>query len=221
MLLSNPNNPTGKIYSKEEMELIRDFVLEKDILLIADEVYREIDFYGKFQSFSTYPELMENLLVLDGFSKSHAMAGFRIGYIVGDGLMIRELLKTHQYSVTSATSISQYAALAAKEEDSKYIVTELIRRKDYITERLQERNIRYIEPDGAFYIFIDISPYMKSSIAFCERLLFRFKVAAIPGESFLGHTKDYIRISYAVDFKLLEEAMKRFFAFIDEIEKNR
>lgn len=221
MLLSNPNNPTGKIFSKLEMDIIKDFVLRHDILLIADEVYSEIDFYGKFESFSSYPELMDNLLILDGFSKSHAMAGFRIGYIVGEGLMIKELLKTHQYSVTSATSLSQYAALAAKEEDSKHIVEQLIIRKDYITTRLQERNIRYLEPDGAFYFFIDISPYMKSSIAFCERLLFRYKVAAIPGESFLGETTQYIRLSYAIDFDLLEQAMDRFFAFLDELEKKR
>lgn len=221
MLLSNPNNPTGKIFAKEEMDIIKDFVLEHDILLIADEVYSEIDFYGKFQSFSIYPELMDNLLILDGFSKSHAMAGFRIGYIVGEGLLIKELLKTHQYSVTSATSLSQYAALAAKEEDSKHILEQLLIRKDYITARLQERQIRFIEPDGAFYIFIDISPYMKSSIAFCERLLFRYKVAAIPGESFLGERADYIRISYAIDLDLLQQAMDRFFAFLDEFEKKR
>jgi aminotransferase len=221
MLLSNPNNPTGKIYSLDEMAIVKDFVLTHDILLIADEVYSEIDFYGKFQSFSVYPELMENLLILDGFSKSHAMAGFRIGYIVGEGLMIKELLKTHQYSVTSATSLSQYAALAAREEDSKEIVAQLLIRKDYITSRLQERQIRYIEPDGAFYLFVDISPYMKSSIAFCERLLFRYKVAAIPGESFLGEPSNYIRLSYAVDMNLLQQAMDRLFAFVDEFEKKR
>lgn len=220
-LLSNPANPTGLIYSQEEMEIIRDFVLEKDILLVADEVYSELDFVGKFVSFSTYPELRYNLLVLDGFSKSHAMSGFRIGYVVGDSLTIKELLKTHQYSVTSATSLSQYAALAAKEDDSSHIVTKLLERKNYITKLLRERGIDYIEPDGAIYLFVNISPYMKSSTAFCERLLFRYKVAAIPGESFLGSPNDYIRISYAIEMDQLKIAMTRFFQFIDEFEKKR
>ena len=221
LLLSNPNNPTGLIYSKEEMDIIHDFVLEKDILLVADEVYSEIDFYGKFRSFSTYPELRDNLLILDGFSKSHAMAGFRIGYIVGETLMIKELLKTHQYSVTSATSLSQYAALAARDDDSLHIVKELLMRKDYITSLFRERGVSYIEPDGAFYILLNIRPYMKSSIAFCERLLFRYKVAAIPGESFLGCPNDYIRISYAIDMDLLKEAMNRLFRFLDELQEKR
>lgn len=219
MLLSNPNNPTGLIYSKEEMDIIKEFVLKHDILLISDEVYSEIDFYNKFLSFAIYPELRENLLVLDGFSKSHAMAGFRIGYIVGDSLTIKELLKTHQYSVTSATSLSQYAALAARKEDSAFIVKNIIKRKNYITGRLDEYGIDYIAPDGAFYILVDISPYMSSSIAFCERLLFRHKVAAIPGSSFLGETNGYIRISYAIGMKRVVLAMDRFFAFIDEFKK--
>ena len=221
ILLSNPNNPTGKILSKQEMDTIRNFVLEKDILLVSDEVYSAIDYQCKFRSFATYPELYENLLVLDGFSKSHAMSGFRIGYILGEPLTIKELLKTHQYSVTSATSLSQYAALAAQEADIDWILEELDIRRKYVLEQLQKAGIEYIEPDGAFYLFIKVSPFMRSSIAFCERLLFRYKVAAIPGSAFLGNYQDYIRISYAIDMNVLEEAMNRFLQLINELRKDR
>ncbi len=217
ILLSNPNNPTGKILSREEMDVIKDFVLDKDILLVSDEVYSAIDYKGKFKSFASYPELHENLLVLDGFSKSHAMSGFRIGYILGEPLTIKELLKTHQYSVTSATSLSQYAALAAEKVDIQRILSELDKRRKYVISVLEEENIEFIEPDGAFYLFIKISPFMRSSIAFCERLLFRYKVAAIPGSAFLGDYKEYIRISYAIDMDVLKEAMNRFLKLTKEL----
>jgi len=216
ILITNPNNPTGIILNEDEMTTIRDFVLEHDILLIVDEVYSEIDFYGKFRSFSRYKELKDNMLVLDGFSKSHAMTGFRIGYILGDELTIKELLKTHQYTVTSATSISQYAALAAHDDDSTQIMNELRKRREYLCDIFQREQIKCICPEGAFYVFIDISAYSKSSIAFCERLLYRYKVAAIPGESFLGRHADYIRISYAIDMDDLQEAIERLMAFIRE-----
>jgi aminotransferase len=218
LLLSNPNNPTGKILSDVEMDIIKEFVLEKDILLVSDELYSEIDYSNKFTSFAKFPSLYENVLILDGYSKSHAMSGFRIGYILGEPLMIKELLKTHQYSVTSATSLSQYAALAAKDTDAKEILAKLEKRRDFIKSQLDQHHISYIDPDGAFYILINISPFLKSSVAFCERLLFRYKVAAIPGSSFLGELNDYIRISYAIDFELLKEAMSRFFDFITELQ---
>lgn len=221
ILITNPNNPTGVILTKEEMDIIRDFVLEKDILLIVDEVYSEIDFYHKFISFSTYKELRDNMLILDGFSKSHAMTGFRIGYIVGDLLTIKELIKTHQYSVTSATSISQYAALAARDDDSINMLDILRERRNYLCEEFKEMNIKCVCPDGAFYVFVDISEFSKSSVAFCERLLYKYKVAVIPGESFLGHHNNYIRISYALDIEELKEAIRRFKEYIKELKEKR
>jgi len=221
ILITNPNNPTGVILTQEEMDTIKDFVLEKDILLIVDEVYSEIDFYQKFKSFSTYKELKDNMLLLDGFSKSHAMTGFRIGYIIGDQLSIKELLKTHQYSVTSATSISQYAALAAHEDDSINIVNTLRERRNYLCQEFHDMNIKCVCPDGAFYVFVDISEYSKSSVAFCERLLYKYKVAAIPGESFLGHHNNYIRISYALDIEELKEAIQRLKQYLAELKEKR
>ncbi|QMS84594.1 pyridoxal phosphate-dependent aminotransferase [Candidatus Xianfuyuplasma coldseepsis] len=216
ILITNPNNPTGKVLTMTEMDYIKDFVLKYDLLLIVDEVYSEIVFDGTFTSFSVYSELKDNMVLLDGFSKSHAMTGFRIGYIVADILMIRQLLKTHQYSVTSATSLSQYAALAAKDEDSLFLVQELRKRRDFLCQELDRLGLAYVYPEGAFYVFVNIAEYSSSSIAFCERLLYTYKVATIPGESFLGHHNDYIRISYALPLEELAEAMKRIESFLKE-----
>jgi aminotransferase len=204
IIITNPNNPTGKILNLDEMETIKDFVLEKNILLVADEIYSEIDFEDKFKSFTEYSELRENLVCLNGFSKSHAMTGFRIGYILSDDLLIKHLLKTHQYSVTSATSISQYAALEATNTDASHIAQTLKKRRDYLLERLDKMGLPYIKPEGAFYVFVDISKYSKSSIAFCEKLLYTKRVACIPGESFLGDNRKYIRLSYAIKMEDLE-----------------
>jgi len=219
LLITNPNNPTGLILSDSEMELIKDFVLEKDILLIADEIYSTIDFDKKFTSFSKYKELKEHLICLNGFSKSHAMTGFRIGYMVSDELMIKHLLKTHQYSVTSATSISQHAALEACDTDTSDMIETLKHRRDFLCERLDEMGIPYIKPDGAFYVFVDISDYINSSIAFCEKLLYMKKVACIPGESFLGEHREFIRLSYAIKIEDLTEALNRIEDFLEILKR--
>ena len=218
MIVTNPNNPTGIIFSSDEMDIIKEFVLDKDILLVADEIYSEIDFYNKFSSFTKYPELKENLLCLNGFSKSHAMTGFRIGYIVGEELMMKHLLKTHQYSVTSATSISQYAAITACDTDTRYMVETLFKRKKYLCQRLDDMGLTYINPEGAFYVYCNISKYSKTSIGFCEKLLYQYKVACIPGYTFLGENREYIRMSYALKMEDLEEALNRLETFIDKLK---
>lgn len=216
LIITNPSNPTGLVLSNSEMETIKEFVLEKDILLLSDEVYSEIDYSNTFKSFTEYPELKENLVCVNGFSKSHAMTGFRIGYMLGDLLLMKHLLKTHQYSVTSATSISQYAALKAYNLPNKEMIDVLKERRTYLMKRLDELNLRYIKPDAGFFIFVDISDYSKSSIAFCEKLLYIGKLACIPGESFLGDHNKYIRISYASTLSKLETALDRLESFLSK-----
>ena len=217
MIITNPNNPTGLILDDNEMEVIKDFVLEKDILLIADELYSDIDFTETFKSFTDYISLKENLVCLNGFSKSHAMTGFRIGYMLSDELLSKHLLKTHQYSVTSATSISQHAALKAMDVPNEGMLEILLERKNYILQRLDNMNLEYITPDGAFYVFVNISKYSNSSRAFCEKLLYIGKVACIPGISFLGEHDDYIRMSYALDIEKLKKAMDRIENFLTKL----
>lgn len=217
MIITNPNNPTGIVLTDTEMDIIKAFVLEKDILLIVDEIYSEIDFNHRFKSFSQYKELKNHMIILNGFSKSHAMTGLRIGYLLSDRSLINELIKTHQYSVTSATSISQYAALFADYHDTQKIVNKLVERRNYLTKSLDDLKIDYVKPEGAFYLFINIKKFGYTSTEFCEKLLYEGKVAMIPGKAFLGGHDDYVRLSFAASLEDIKEAIKRITHFIKNL----
>lgn len=207
MIITSPNNPTGSVLSDEEMDIIKDFVLEKDILLISDEIYSEIVFEKEHKSFGSFKELKNNLVVLNGFSKSHAMTGYRIGYVLSDIELINEFVKVHQYSVTSTSTISQYAALEAIKGEYKDVVEILSKRRSYVLNQLNEIGLPYIPTDGAFYVFIDVSKYDMSSEEYCLKLLHEYKVALIPGEYFLGNHKNYVRLSFAAKLEDIEFAL--------------
>ena len=213
LIITNPNNPTGNVLSLPEMELIKDFVLEKDIVLISDEIYSSIVFEKEFYSFSKYPELKTNLVILNGFSKSHAMTGFRIGYVVSNIEMINHFVKVHQYNVTSTSTISQYAALEAIDVQYDSMVKSLSHKRNLVLQSLDELGFPYIPSNGAFYVFFDISKYKLSSYDYCVKLLNEFKVALIPGEYFLGNHKEFVRLSYAVSEDKLIKALELLKAF--------
>jgi len=215
LIITNPNNPTGTVLSPNEMSLIGAFVLEKDILLIADEIYA--DTLHNFISFGSYLELKNNLILLNGFSKSHAMTGFRVGYLAASKELVDQFIKVHQYSVTSAPSISQFAALAAVKEKYAKLPEELSNRRDYLIEKLEPLGFKSNHPKGAFYLFLDISNFGLISEEFCLKLLEEEKVALVPGEYFLGNHKDYVRLSYAADFDTLKEAVTRIKRFVNRI----
>ena len=141
LIITNPNNPTGKLYTIEEMTIIKDFVLDKDILLIADEIYSDIVFEQDFVSFSTFKELKNNLVLLNGFSKSHAMTGFRIGYVISNLELINHFVKVHQYNVTSTSTISQYAALEAIDFTYQSMIDDLSIKRDLVLNKLDLINI--------------------------------------------------------------------------------
>ena len=209
MIITSPNNPTGYTLSNEEMEIIKDFVLEKDILLISDEIYSSIVYDIKYHSFSEFEDLKENLVVLNGFSKSHAMTGFRIGYVVGPIELINQFVKVHQYNVTSTSTISQYAALKAIELEYKHLLDAFKYNRSLILEALDELDIPYIPCNGAFYVFFNISKFNMTSLEFCDKLLYDYKLALIPGEYFLGSHQDYVRLSYAGDVEEVLYAIKQ------------
>ncbi len=212
ILVTNPNNPTGKIFSKVEMKVIKTFVLKHHLLLIADEIYAKITFED-YTSFRYDKDLKKQMLVLDGFSKSHRMTGYRIGYLLGDISLVRHLIKTHQYMVTSATSIAQYALLNQTKHVNKKIVLTLKDRRDLVIKTLDGLGINYIHPDGAFYVFYQIKHTGLDSLSYCKKLLYQEKVALIPGISFLGDHDDYVRLSYAVHMDELKIALARISAF--------
>ncbi len=208
LIITNPNNPTGHVLDNEEIDAIKDFVLRKDILLISDEIYSDIVFQGNFSSFIQFNELKNNLVVLNGFSKSHAMTGYRIGYLIANDSLTQEFLKVHQYNVTCASRISQIAALDAVRFTFHKMIRTLERRREFCMLKLGALGIPYANPDGAFYIFADISKTGLTGEEFSLELL-KYGVAVIPGEYFLGGYKNYIRIAYTQDITELNEAFKR------------
>lgn len=208
ILTTSPNNPTGQVIDKVTMDYLKDFVLEHNLLLVSDEIYSDICF-TEYHSFGEYEVLKQNLIILNGFSKSHAMTGFRLGYLVSDQSIVDELVKVHQYNVTSTSTISQYAALDAIDKPFIEMVSTLKRRRDIVLEVLDELGLTYYQPDGAFYVFFNIAPFKMDSEAFCLKFLEEYNVALIPGEYFLGNKKDYVRLSYAVSEKSLLEALQK------------
>ncbi len=219
MIITNPNNPTGYVYSEEEMEVIKQFVLDKDILLISDEIYNEINFAPYNSSFTKFKDLKQNLIVISGFSKSHAMTGYRIGYLISDESLVKHFLKVHQYSVTCATSISQYAAVEATKTKYKIMVSTLKERRDIVIKKLRQLGLSYYPSNGAYYIFVDVSKY-NNGYDFAVDLLKKQKVAVIPGSAFLGDNDDFIRISYATDTKTLIKALNRLEQYIKSLKKS-
>ena len=217
LLVTNPNNPTGYVLTEDEMDIIVDFVKAEDILLISDEIYEDTASKKDYKSFSKYTNLKKNLIILNGFSKSHAMTGFRIGYLLADLSLTKHFVKVHQYSVTSATTISQYAALEAIMTPFENLSNILKERRDYLLTRLEQMGITVNVSKGAFYLFPNISKFGMSSEEFCIKLLKENKLALIPGEYFLGNHTEYVRISYAAPIQVLEQAMNRLEAFLSNM----
>jgi aminotransferase len=212
ILITNPNNPTGHVLDLNEMEAIKDCVLDHNLYLISDEIYQALAF-EEIHSFQEYQDLKPQLIVLNGFSKSHAMTGFRIGYILASQELFDEFIKVHQYSVTSTSTLSQYAILGQTNSPIENIKSILKKRRDLVLETLDSLGIDYIYPKGAFYVFFNISHTNMTSFDYCEKLLYTKKVALIPGIGFLGNHDDYVRLSYAIDDTKLQEALDRIKAF--------
>ena len=212
ILITNPNNPTGKVLSLEEIKCIEKIVLEYHLCLIADEIYSKLT-YTQFYSFRNRKALKKHLVVIDGFSKSHQMTGYRIGYLLSDLSLINEFVKTHQYMVTSTSSLAQYALLNHVDIDIDSIKTQLKEQRDLVLQTLDELNIKYVYPNGAFYVFYKIDDSYPNSLSYCKKLLYENKVALIPGRYFLGHMDRYVRLSYAGKKEDLIEALNRIKTF--------
>ncbi|MEC9485300.1 MAG: aminotransferase class I/II-fold pyridoxal phosphate-dependent enzyme [Candidatus Izemoplasma sp.] len=208
LLVTSPNNPTGHVLSTEEMAIVTQFVTDYDLLLISDEIYQDISF-EQSRTFRDVVSLKDRLVVLGGFSKSHAMTGFRIGYIISHQTLIKAFLKVHQYTVTSTSTISQYAALEAIDFTYDDMIDSLKHRRDYVIKKLETLGISYIHPDGAFYVFYSIADTGFNSLDYCKKLVKDYGVALIPGSAFLGNHDNYVRLSYTANLSTLEEALNR------------
>ena len=220
LLLNFPCNPTGAMLSLRDMKAIAEFVLKHDILLLADEVYSELVYGVKPISFASLPELKDNLVLLNGFSKSWAMTGFRLGYACGPKSLIDNMMKIHQYGIMSAPTLSQAAGVEAMDNgdgDVARMRDEYHRRRDFLVESLNRMGLKTLLPKGAFYVFADIRGTGLSSEDFCLRLLNEHEVACVPGSAFGRCGEGFVRMSYATSMEKLKVAASRLADFIESL----
>ena len=220
LIFPYPNNPTGAVMSTADMEAIAEVLRGTDILVLSDEIYSELT-YGldRHVSFASLPDMAERTIVVNGFSKSYAMTGWRLGYAAGPVPIIKVMTKIHQSCIMSAPTTSQYAAITALrqcDDQIEMMRDEYNRRRRYVVKSLNDMGLTCFEPRGAFYVFPSIQISGLSSEEFCERLLREKEVAIIPGSAFGACGDGYARISYAYSVDHLQTAMRRIRAFLQE-----
>ena len=220
LIFPYPNNPTGAVMSAAEMEEIAAVLRETNVLVLSDEIYSELT-YGldRHVSIASLPGMAERTIVVNGFSKSYAMTGWRLGYAAGPAPLVKVMTKIHQSCIMSAPTTSQYAAITALrqcDDQIEMMRDEYNRRRRYVVKALNERGLAWIEPRGAFYVFPSIQISGVSSSMFCEQLLREKEVAIIPGSAFGASGEGYARISYAYSVDHLQTAMKRIREFLTE-----
>ncbi|MCI6036689.1 MAG: pyridoxal phosphate-dependent aminotransferase, partial [Clostridiales bacterium] len=193
-LLTSPNNPTGCMYSKETLDAIHEVLKDRPVFVICDDVYRTLTYVDGYHSFAEYQDMRDRIVVVQSYSKPYAMTGWRVGYLLADKAVKSRLEVFHQYAVTSVPAFIQPACVKALENDTAPMVEIFRKRRDYIYRRLTDMGFAIQEPQGAFYVFVDVRKYGMDSITFCERMLRESLVGAIPGIYF--GTEGYIRLSY-------------------------
>ncbi len=219
IILNYPSNPTGTTIDKKVLKEVAKIAIENNLIVISDEIYAAISYDDDHFSIATIPGMKERTIYLNGFSKSHAMTGWRLGYVCGPEYLIDVMLKIHQYTALCAPSISQYAAVEAVqngEKDVQKMKSEYLRRRNYIVARFNEIGLPCLKPGGAFYVFPDISSTGLTSKEFAINLLKEHKVAVVPGIAFGECGEYHIRCSYATSMENIKESLKRIEMFINK-----
>ena len=218
LILSYPNNPTGAILRKEDVEALADVIRKHDLFVLSDEIYAELTYGGERHfSFGAVEDLKERVLVVNGFSKAYAMTGWRLGYVMGDEYLIKMMTKLHQFGIMSAPTTSQYAACEALregDEDIDAMREEYDDRRRIILDGLATLGLACFEPKGAFYVFPEIVSTGLDSESFCEALLREERVAVVPGNAFGDSGEGFVRISYAASLENISKAMERMESFL-------
>ena len=212
LILSFPNNPTGAIMEKEDLEAIVDVVKEHHLLVISDEIYSELTYGKEHVSIASLPGMKEYSIVINGFSKGFAMTGWRLGYALGNKEILKQMIKIHQYAIMCAPTVSQYAAIEAMyngDQDVIYMRESYNQRRRFLYHELQRLGLPCFLPEGAFYMFPDIREFGMTSEEFALDLLKEEKVAVVPGSAFGDCGEGFIRISYAYSIEELKEALLR------------
>jgi len=226
IVVNSPNNPCGSVLSYEEALELSKIAVEHDLIVVSDEVYEKIIYDGvKHYCLATFPGMRERTIVVNSFSKTYAMTGYRVGYAYGPEDLIQAMKLVHQYTVACVNGPAQYAALAALEgsqEHVKKMVREFDRRRRLLFSRLNEINgVRFRLPKGAFYAFPNIQAFNMSSEEFSDWLLSRAKVATVPGSAFGKYGEGYVRLSYATSYEMLEVALDRIEKAVRELLRDR
>lgn len=224
LILPFPNNPTGAVMERKDLDAIAEVIRGTDILILSDEIYSSLTYGGKHCSIIQIDGMKERTIFVNGFSKAYAMTGWRLGYVAGPQPIIKQMLKIHQYGIMSSPTISQYAAIEALDNCDADIVkmrNEYDIRRRWLVNALNDMGLHCFEPKGAFYVFPSIKSTGLSSEEFCERLLYEHNVAVVPGNAFGDCGEGYIRISYAYSLKHLMTAAERMKEFVEQLKQDK
>lgn len=224
LILPFPNNPTGAIMEREDLEAIAEVILEKDLFVISDEIYSELTYKGKHVTIASLPGMKERTILINGFSKAFAMTGWRLGYACGPAVIIEQMTKIHQFAIMCAPTTSQYAAVAALrdcDEDVAQMCESYNQRRRYLMHAFKEMGLPCFEPFGAFYVFPCIKEFGMTSDEFATRFLQEFKVAVVPGTAFGDSGEGFLRISYAYSLENLKVAIGRLAEFVEKLRSEQ
>ena len=222
LVLPYPNNPTGAIMTKEDLVALEEVLRGTNVLILSDEIYAELTYGREHCSCAAVPGLTERTILDSGFSKAYAMTGWRIGYLCAPAPLAAQMLKLHQFGIMSSPTTAQFAAIEAMrngDEDVQMMRAEYNRRRRYLTSGLRALGMPCFEPEGAFYVFPNISGFGLTSEQFCQRLLTEFDVAIVPGGAFGACGEGFARISYAYSVEHISKALDRMEAFVKTLRK--
>ncbi len=222
LVLPFPNNPTGAVMTREDLQDIVDVIIEKDLYVLSDEIYSELTYGRQHISIAEFPGMAERTILINGFSKSYAMTGWRLGYACGPKRILEQMLKIHQFAIMCAPTTSQYAAIEALrsgDNDIERMRTAYDQRRNFLMKAFHDMGLQCFEPFGAFYVFPCIKEFGMASEEFANRLLQEEKVAVVPGTAFGACGEGFLRISYAYSIEDLKEALSRLEAFIKRHRK--
>lgn len=219
LVLSLPSNPTGSILSKKERDELAEIIRGNEVVVVTDEIYEAL-IYGEYYSVAQDEELLDKIIYVSGFSKMFSMTGLRVGYFAAKNNLMEQIMKVHQYNVSCAASIFQYAVVEGLKkglDDVEKMREVFDMRKNYVVGELKKMGLEVVEPKGAFYVFPSIKKFGMSSEKFCEKLLYDYKVACVPGSAFGEGGEGYIRISYCYSTEELKESLSRLRTFIKSL----
>lgn len=224
LVLPFPNNPTGAVMERKDLEAIAEVIKKHDLFVLSDEIYSELTYLDEHVSIASLPGMKERTILINGFSKAYAMTGWRLGYACGPEVIISQMTKIHQFAIMCAPTTSQYAAVEALkngDDDVAMMREEYNQRRRYLVHRFKEMGLECFEPFGAFYIFPCIKEFGMSSDEFATELLKSQKVAVVPGTAFGECGEGFLRISYAYSLDDLKEALGRIEIFIEELRARK